>query len=144
MEKLNYGRLVVSGTHTPSLTIKMNFTADRPLPNYPSHFTLRLYQAEHLQQRVSTAVFRNGRVLQVFVRGTSGRWCDYERLNDFNTVEEWIQSVMTVHKCPLVLVGESNRWWRANYLNPQENPISQLIPSLPKKCTPNWSVQITA
>jgi hypothetical protein len=85
----------------------MSFFAERALPAFPSHFTLRLFQAGPERHRVSTAVFYKDQVLRVCFMDPSGRNTDYARPQTFNTVGSWIQSVMAAYDCPLVLEGMS-------------------------------------
>jgi hypothetical protein len=83
---------------------KMNYYTQIPMPTYPSHFTLRLFlDGPEPRRRVSTAVFLkdSGKVFQVFKAIRRGD----EHHQTFNTVGDWIQSVMAIHKCRLVLEG---------------------------------------
>jgi hypothetical protein len=83
----------------------MSFMAERPLGAFPPHFTLRLFQAGPERYRVSTAVFHNSQVLRVCFIDPSGARTTHQT---FNTVGDWIQSVMAAYDSPLVLEGLSN------------------------------------
>jgi hypothetical protein len=60
-----------------------------------------------MRGHVSTAVFRKGKVLQVHLLGPDRVPIPSGRLQEYNSVSNWIQSVMDIYNCRLFLKAES-------------------------------------
>jgi hypothetical protein len=115
----------------------MSFMAERALPAYPTHFTLRLYKDDVEDTRVSTAVFHGGRVFQVYLQDASGENVRDSRRH-FSTVGDWIQSVMAIQGRTLYLDGMSTFRWNSKNLDLLNgefrtiriNPVGKAVASL--------------
>jgi hypothetical protein len=114
----------------------MSFFAEQALPCYPSHFTLRLFKAGEERHRVSTAVFHKGQVLRVCFIDPSGQNPHYAQRQTFNTVGDWVQSVMAAYDCALVLEGMSDYYWNIKNKAALENEFRAITINPVAKATP--------